>query len=848
MSTATISAEEHKRQIEAYQKEYPTYKLYADALKRVLEHGCAGAIPEALVQARPKGVASFAEKCVRKYDKYRDAVNQMTDLCGGRVILPTLEHVQAVKLFIERNFVVVERDDKSGKLGEGEFGYRDMHYLLRLHPERAALIGFTEDERTAIGQRVAEVQVRSLVQHAWADILHDRMYKAPLKLTAEARRTGALLAAIMEEGDRNFNLLADQLDGMFANYSAYTNREHIEDEIRVQELLLQNISAAARPAVALRLARLRAGRGEWAKVHELLQPLADTTGMLGLPLRLELGHALCRLHHGNPASKEYAEGQELLQQVVAGCQQPDLLTVPDLRRLRGLQSRALARLGWSWEAVPGEAHEARDCYRLAAELEPGNPYYLTEMLGFEITCGADLELVGGFRAPIRAALATCRQHMLAGTELPVAFFTATRLNLLLGDPNAALNNCAAGIRHLLTGEGCLACDFLGAEKAWLFRMHFGRTLPEEYRWVRQLLELAAHDHRPVSLDSPAVKLIRGPVLMIAGGAENLNKDLVPRITALLTGVLAEFKGTVISGGTTSGVPGCVGAVAAELTRTGRKQFTLLGYIPKAQPDDAVKDHRYDHLFICGTDHFTPAQVLESWTHVLAAGVKPEDVTVLGLGGGKISAFEYRLGLALNATVGVLAGENDAAADLLKDPLWQTKPGPLALPEDARTLRALVVRNGYDFSPEVLEQMGREFHERYRQDNLHKAKPDNLKPWKNLPATYRTANLKQAAYSVRILEAAGFDVRPAAGKPVIFTGFTDTEIELMAELEHGRWNIERLLDGWQYGQRDDEKKHHNCLVPWTELTDGPEGVKKYDRDAVRAFPEILATGGLEVHRR
>ena len=132
MSTATISAEEHKRQIEAYQKEYPTYKLYADALKRVLEHGCAGAIPEALVQARPKGVASFAEKCVRKYDKYRDAVNQMTDLCGGRVILPTLEHVQAVKLFIERNFVVVERDDKSGKLGEGEFGYRDMHYLLRL--------------------------------------------------------------------------------------------------------------------------------------------------------------------------------------------------------------------------------------------------------------------------------------------------------------------------------------------------------------------------------------------------------------------------------------------------------------------------------------------------------------------------------------------------------------------------------------------------------------------------------------------------------------------------------------------------------------------------------------------
>jgi len=74
---------------------------------------------------------------------------------------------------------------------------------------------------------------------------------------------------------------------------------------------------------------------------------------------------------------------------------------------------------------------------------------------------------------------------------------------------------------------------------------------------------------------------------------------------------------------------------------------------------------------------------------------------------------------------------------------------------------------------------------------------------------------------------------------------DLEVERMAELEHGRWNVERLRDGWRYGKtRDDSRKIHDCLVPWTAL---PDEIKKYDRNAVRAFPEILAKAKLEVRR-
>jgi hypothetical protein len=282
-----------------------------------------------------------------------------------------------------------------------------------------------------------------------------------------------------------------------------------------------------------------------------------------------------------------------------------------------------------------------------------------------------------------------------------------------------------------------------------------------------------------------------------------------------------------------------------------KHFHLRGYIPKSLPEDAEKDKRYDKVIVSGADKFSPAQVLHGWQDVLAAGIKPKDVRVLGFGGGKLAAFEYRLALALGATVGVVSGTGGAADELLKDSLWAGVPDlPLfPLPADAKTLRAFVVPDGCEFDPGVLDEMAREFHARYRADNLRKIKPDNLKLWKDLPPTYQNANREQAAYAIRILEAADFGVRTAQGQPVIFQGFTPEEIELMAELEHGRWNIERLHDGWRYGKtKDEDRKLHPCLVRWQDLPDGEAGVKKYDRNAVRAFPEILAKAGLELYRR
>ncbi len=76
-------------------------------------------------------------------------------------------------------------------------------------------------------------------------------------------------------------------------------------------------------------------------------------------------------------------------------------------------------------------------------------------------------------------------------------------------------------------------------------------------------------------------------------------------------------------------------------------------------------------------------------------------------------------------------------------------------------------------------------------------------------------------------------------------FTSEEIEFMAELEHERWNQERLKEGWQLGpERNVEKKISPYLVPWSEL---PDEIREYDRETVRSIPKLLSQVGVEIRR-
>ena len=88
------------------------------------------------------------------------------------------------------------------------------------------------------------------------------------------------------------------------------------------------------------------------------------------------------------------------------------------------------------------------------------------------------------------------------------------------------------------------------------------------------------------------------------------------------------------------------------------------------------------------------------------------------------------------------------------------------------------------------------HEAYLKDNHYQNPDPAMRPWEELGEGFRNSNRMQAANAAGFLERAGFEVKPAAGK-VEPLPLTSNEIEVLAEIEHGRWVVERLLEGWRY---------------------------------------------------
>ncbi|NCO96321.1 MAG: hypothetical protein GW880_33885, partial [Armatimonadetes bacterium] len=101
MGEFKIDMDAFKRQAEAYAAVRPQYQVFADVLQEILSQATRDLGLMAIVQSRAKAVHSFAEKTIRRRDKYPDPVNQMKDLCAARVIVETLDDLQPVREFLE---------------------------------------------------------------------------------------------------------------------------------------------------------------------------------------------------------------------------------------------------------------------------------------------------------------------------------------------------------------------------------------------------------------------------------------------------------------------------------------------------------------------------------------------------------------------------------------------------------------------------------------------------------------------------------------------------------------------------------------------------------------------------
>lgn len=121
-----------------------------------------------------------------------------------------------------------------------------------------------------------------------------------------------------------------------------------------------------------------------------------------------------------------------------------------------------------------------------------------------------------------------------------------------------------------------------------------------------------------------------------------------------------------------------------------------------------------------------------------------------------------------------------------------------------------------------------------------------KPWDELSDDYRRASYAHVHGMSEQLQAVWYEIEPLADWDEPPEQLPEMIVEAMSELEHARWCRERRAAGWRYGRtrKDDRRKLHPLLVPWSELT---EDKRDLDRELVRQRPAILARAGYRLAR-
>ena len=129
-----------------------------------------------------KGRMKTFESYYKKYKKYllihrkKSNIPPINDLMGIRIICPFKEDAEETKKIIEKTFSVEEVERKGyaaylqGHDTFKEFGYESTHILVKIPEDIIQLRGKPENN-------IIEIQVRTIMQNAWAEIEHELFYK-----------------------------------------------------------------------------------------------------------------------------------------------------------------------------------------------------------------------------------------------------------------------------------------------------------------------------------------------------------------------------------------------------------------------------------------------------------------------------------------------------------------------------------------------------------------------------------------------------------------------------------------------------------------------------------------------
>ncbi len=310
------------------------------------------------------------------------------------------------------------------------------------------------------------------------------------------------------------------------------------------------------------------------------------------------------------------------------------------------------------------------------------------------------------------------------------------------------------------------------------------------------------------------------VVIFAGGPQTTANELDDTLAQLLARALLRFDGLILTAHADGALPralraaaGCDPQTADSIVRNG-SAITL-------------------HHRSSGQAEHAP---LAMWADLVSSDFPLGEVRVVALPGGAPTEQEIVLARALGATVVSVGNADHASPGDEQRPL--AGDDVLDLPVDPMTLRAfLTLPSTSPLDGRLRHHIARFIHDDYTEKQKGNKPPDDvaLAPWERLTPALQHSNLAQADDIPNKLAVIGKRLVENGGP----LDLTAAEVELLAEIEHGRFNYERLSTGWALGQRYVERHISPYLTPWIELDDK---TKQWDRDAVCNIGPALSDAG------
>lgn len=177
----------------------------AREMRNTLETGLREQGMQPTIRYRIKTFDSYYEKLLRRATPERQAIGSVpiTDVIGLRIVAPFVEDVRRAESVVREHFAILESEQKGAEFSFREFGYESLHLLCRV-PDSLA------ESLRARDLPPVEVQVRTILQDAWAEVEHELVYKGEfIPFDEPIRRRLAALNANLSLADSIFQEIRD---------------------------------------------------------------------------------------------------------------------------------------------------------------------------------------------------------------------------------------------------------------------------------------------------------------------------------------------------------------------------------------------------------------------------------------------------------------------------------------------------------------------------------------------------------------------------------------------------------------------------------------------------------------